>query len=415
MGAALAHRIEDIVKGGLCIGCGLCASLAGPARVEMRWTEAGRLRPVVKAALDTATLDLIDATCPGLGTDGMAAAMAGPGAEFDPVFGYAQAGWIGWAKDPEIRFRAATGGALTALAVHLLETRAVEFVVHVRSPDEAPVRNRPHVSRSRAEVLAGMGSRYSPAAPLLHLDDHLAAGRPFAIIAKPCDVAAVRRLAKRDPRVDECVKYLLSISCGGAPTLDMTWRLMKPFPMAEADLSLFRFRGHGNPGRVRMETKDGRAFERAYNDAWGDKNLWHLNFRCKMCMDPVGEQADIIAYDVWPGGSPTGEDAGINGITARTLRGRALVEGAIAAGALVVQRSVGLEILADTQPHQTAKKMGILGRQWGLALTGRIAPRFPGLRVFRMARAAGLRHVLKNLFGAMRRARAGGVDEPPAG
>jgi coenzyme F420 hydrogenase subunit beta len=410
---ALAHSVDDIVKSGLCIGCGLCASLS-KGRIAMRWTGPGRLRPVVEAPLDRAALDLVNDICPGLRTDGMTAAEAGPGAVLDPAFGYGHRHWIGWAGDPEVRFRAATGGVLTALGIHLLESKAVDAVLHVRSPTEAPVRNVPHVSRSRADVLAGMGSRYAPAAPLLHLDEHLARGESLAVIAKPCDVAAVRRLAKRDPRVGRQVKYLLSISCGGAPTLDMTRRLMAPFPVEERDLALFRFRGHGCPGRVRMETRDGRAYERSYNDSWGDKDLWHLQFRCKMCMDPVGEQADVIAYDVWPGGSPTGEDAGFNGITARTAKGLALVEAAAKAGALVLDRQVGPGILPDTQPHQTWKKMGILGRQIGLRLAGRIAPRFPGLRVVRMAFAGGIPHTIKNALGVMRRARRGGVAEPAA-
>ncbi|MGH6954381.1 MAG: Coenzyme F420 hydrogenase/dehydrogenase, beta subunit C-terminal domain, partial [Alphaproteobacteria bacterium] len=334
------HDLDAIVRNGLCVGCGLCASVAGHEQVEMRWTPEGRLRPVALAALDRATLGLINKVCPGLKVEGMERRAAGPDATFDPAFGYAQAMWRGWASDPDVRFRAATGGVLTALAIYLLESKEVDFIVHVKSPSDRPLRNVPHVSATRAEVLAGMGSRYAPVAPLLDLCAHLDRGRPFALVAKPCDVSAVRNLAKRDPRVDRLVKYLLSISCAGESDLQFTRRVMDRFALGEEELRLVRYRGHGCPGPTRFETKDGRVFEANYNDLWGDVRHWQLQFRCKVCMDPVGEQADVVAFDVWPGGSPAGEDEGYSGIAARTPKGKALVEAAARAGALTLERSM---------------------------------------------------------------------------
>ncbi len=411
----MAHTLADIVTNGLCMGCGLCASLAGPDRVAMRWTQEGRLRPVAAAPLDAATLDLINAVCPGLHVEGMDAATAGPGAAFDTAFGYAQALWRGWSGDPDIRFRAATGGVLTTLAIYLLETKEIEFIAHVKSPSDKPLRNIPHVSVNRADVLDGMGSRYAPVAPLLHLAQHLDRGRPFAVVAKPCDISAIRNLAKHDKRVDRLIKYLLTISCAGEPDLHFTWRLMKQFPVREEELSLMRYRGHGCPGPTRFETKDGRAFEASYHDGWGEKQNWHLQFRCKMCMDPVGEQADVVAFDVWPGASPVGEGEGFSGIAARTMRGKALVDAAIRDGVLIVERPMTFAEFHDTQIHQVWKKMGVWGRQWGLRLAGQLAPRFRRLRVVRMAFKGGLKHTIKNARGILQRRKGGGTAEPIAG
>jgi coenzyme F420 hydrogenase subunit beta len=409
------HSLEAIVRDGLCVGCGLCASIAGHGRVEMRWTREGRLRPFAKEKIDRPTLKRINQTCPGLHVEGMDPMVAGPGAAFDDAFGYSQGMWRGWATDPEVRFKAATGGGLSALAIYLLQTKQVDFVAHIRSPEDAPLRNVPHVSVTRDDVIAGMGSRYGPVAPLLNLVQHLEKGRPFAVIAKPCDVSAIRNLAKRDPRVGRYVKYLLSISCGGEPDLHFTWRLMNFFPVKEGELALMRYRGHGCPGPTRFETKDGRAYNAAYNDGWGDKKNWHLQFRCKMCMDPVGEQADVIVYDVWPGGSPTGEDEGFCGFTARTEHGKALIEAAGRDGALILERPMDFAELADTQPHQVWKKNGIWGRQIGLFLAGRIVPRFPGLRVVRMALRGGIGHTIKNARGLRERLRKGEGREPAVG
>ena len=128
-------------------------------------------------------------------------------------------------------------------------------------------RDRSRCARERrlsfdaASVLEGAGSRYGPVAPLADFREILDRGQPFALIAKPCDITAVRNLARLDPRVDELLRYALAFVCGGASDLSKSEQVLQRFGVAEDELALFRYRGHGNPGLNRIETKDGRAFE----------------------------------------------------------------------------------------------------------------------------------------------------------
>ena len=96
--------------------------------------------------------------------------------------------------DPQVRFQASAGGGLSALAIYLLEKGEVDFILHVAASREKPMRSERHLSFDRAQVLAGAGSRYGPAAPLTDFVSLLEHGRPFAVIAKPCDLAAIRNL-----------------------------------------------------------------------------------------------------------------------------------------------------------------------------------------------------------------------------
>ena len=57
--------LKQIVEGGLCIGCGLCRSVAGPERVEIVMTPEGRERPIERTPLDPAVLARINEVCPG--------------------------------------------------------------------------------------------------------------------------------------------------------------------------------------------------------------------------------------------------------------------------------------------------------------------------------------------------------------
>ena len=64
--APKVHRLESIVAQGLCIGCGLCQSIAGKANVRMAMNGEGGERPMVIGTVDEPALRLINAVCPGI-------------------------------------------------------------------------------------------------------------------------------------------------------------------------------------------------------------------------------------------------------------------------------------------------------------------------------------------------------------
>ena len=43
---ATVNNLSDIVDNGLCIGCGLCQSIAGKDKIEVSMTSKGRLEPL---------------------------------------------------------------------------------------------------------------------------------------------------------------------------------------------------------------------------------------------------------------------------------------------------------------------------------------------------------------------------------
>jgi hypothetical protein len=57
--------------------------------------------------------------------------------------------------------------------------------------------------------------RYGPSAPLVHVS-RLDEGACLAVVAKPCDIAAIRT-SLAGTRVARQVPYLLTLSCGGVP------------------------------------------------------------------------------------------------------------------------------------------------------------------------------------------------------
>ncbi|HUY84001.1 MAG TPA: Coenzyme F420 hydrogenase/dehydrogenase, beta subunit C-terminal domain, partial [Steroidobacteraceae bacterium] len=404
------------VENGLCIGCGLCESLAGSARIEVAMTDGGRERPIVRSAPDPAALRTIDAVCPGLQVRGADRRRLPPGVAVDPVWGPVARLGRCHARDPQVRFKAASGGVLSALAGFLLDSGRVELVLHVAASREAPMRSAAHVSFDRAQVIEGAGSRYGPAAALRGLCEILDGNRTFALIGKPCDVSAVRNLARSDQRVDERMRYALAFVCGGASTLGPSHDVLARFGIAEGELREFRYRGRGNPGPTALATADGRRFELTYDEMWsGDESSWQLQSRCKICPDAIGEAADLVAADAWPGGSPpAGGDDGFNAVIVRTRAGSELFDAAVAAGALTVCGPLALRELDDCNPHQVTRKKAVAARLAAVRAAGGRVPRVRGLRVARLALRNSPRRNIAEFRGALRRARSGRFGEPPA-
>jgi len=377
--------LYTIVEQGLCIGCGLCQSVAGKDAVRVTKTVSGYLHPVVEGELDHETVDRIYQVCPGTRIEGLPERLIEDDTRHDNVWGPWRRIVRAWAGDPEVRFEGSTGGVLTALGNYLLASKRVEFILQVKTSASEPSFGDATLSFTEADVFEAAGSRYGPAAPLTDIDAALERDQPFAFIAKPCDVSALRNYAKQDERVDRLVRYMLVMVCGGYGTPQGTIEFYRRVGIDPQQVTGLRYRGRGCPGPTRVETGD-KAQEFHYIDYWGeDETTWTLPFRCKICPDGIGEAADIAAADTWIGGGPNRidsvDDPGTNALIARTKAGEELIAAAAEAGALTLEYDIVPDILSLYQPHQVNKKYAAWARHQGLGDAGRIVPQTERLRI----------------------------------
>jgi len=415
-GETPTERLNAIVEQGLCIGCGLCQSVAGKNRVRVTRTSNGYLTPVVEGELDHATVDRIYAVCPGTRVEGLPARLVENDTHHDNVWGPWRRIVRAWAADPEVRFEGSTGGALTALAAYLLASKRVDFILHVKTSTSEPSFGEATLSFTEANVFEAAGSRYGPAAPLLDIGEVLDRNQPFAFIAKPCDIGALRNYAQQDERVDRLVRYWLTIVCGGYGTPRGTDAFFRRSGIDPEAVTGLRYRGRGCPGPTRVETADS-VQEFHYIDYWGaDETTWTLPFRCKICPDGIGEAADIAAADTWVGGSPnrvdSGDDPGTNALIARTRAGEELIAAAAADGALTLEYDIVPHTVSVYQPHQVNKKYAAWARHQGLMDAGRMAPQTERLRIAELARELPEETNRFQRDGTRKRVEIGKASEP---
>jgi len=347
----------------------------------MTMAPIGSLRPERTDDFSAAEEATLLAACPGV--------IARPrqllDVEPDPVWGAHGTMALAWAGDPTVRFEAATGGVLTALGMHLVSSGQVAFVLHVGQRPGDGFDNHWVMSDTAEDVFANKGSRYGPVAPLAGVEAALRRNEPFALIAKPCDAAALHALAAVDERVDRLCTHRLVMVCGGASRLTKSVHAAADFGLAPDQVDSIRYRGHGNPGPTVIFDRDGNEHTLSYLEMWADEGTWDLDSRCTVCPDALGEAADIAAADAWPGGAPTGEDEGFNAVTAYSPAGEQLLRDAVASGALVIGDPVTPREFDDLQPHQVRKKLALSARYEALAAAGKPIIDTTGLRVEELA------------------------------
>ena len=376
------NQLSDIVDNGLCIGCGLCQSIAGKDKIEVTMTSKGRLEPKEISKISPEIFKKIVNVCPGTIVEGLPKEEVNQSAKHNLVWGYYLSLCYTWSTDKKIRFESSTGGLLNGLSIYLLETKKVKFILHTAADPKKPMRSVPKFSYSKEELLNCEGrSRYGPTAPLEKFHEALDLSQPFAFVGKPCDISAIRQLSKIDTRVNQLCKYLLTLVCGGFAEFTKAQEFIESFNVKEDELSIFRYRGYGNPGKMYIETKDGREYDREYNSFWGEESTWRVPFRCKICPDAIGESADIAALDTWRGGSPKGEDEGFNAAIVRTKKGLDLLNEAAKTGFIHIGDKLEIEDISDFQPHQVNKKKAVYARHQGMKKNNSPTINTKGLRI----------------------------------
>jgi len=397
--------ITEMVACNLCTGCGACAG-AFPDLIRMIDDPVNGRRPVVTASAEgrAAARDAVE-LCAGSANDWTTLERADA---IDADWGPVMATWEGWATDDEIRHRGSSGGAVTALAAFALESGAADGVAHIAARADDPRLNQAVISRDRAGLLRGAGSRYAQASPAESLGQIAEGDEAVAFVGKPCDVASAHKAMRTDTALADKIPLTIAIFCAGAPNLNATDKLLDRLGVPkDGKLVDLRYRGQGWPGLMQAEWLDADGARHTsvgipYAEGWGRILQAERRWRCRICADHTGAFADIAVGDPWHNPPEGDTDAGRSLIVARTPRGRAFVEAAIAAGVLVAEAR-GRDVIAAAQPNLRATHGAVWGRRVAMRAVGLRAPRDRGLALFGMWRGLSRRAKLQSLAGTWKR------------
>src|SRR3954447_14056196 len=360
----------DIVRSGMCIGCGSCA--AGGSTATMRWDRDGFLKPAGPRDWYEAPSEHVTHHCPfapGAADETKIAIARFPTAPaYHSSIGRFEAAYVGHANDGGFRPGGSSGGLTTWVAAELLRIGAVDAVAHV-----VPTNGKASgalfqygISRTPDALRSGAKSRYYPVELSQVLREVRATPGRYAIVGVPCFIKAIHLLRSTDPTIRERVTHTLGLFCGHQKSAAMVesfaWQMR--CELGEVRAVDYRIKDERRPAnwyRAHLDLKDGANAEQDWwHFADGD---WGAGFfqnpACDWCDDVVAETADISFGDAWV--EPYSSDGrGTNVVIVRTKDLRDLIEGARADGRLQLE-PVGAEFVIQTQAA------GLRHRREGLA------------------------------------------------
>lgn len=371
-GTARSVSPAEIVKSGLCIGCGACAAMSEQSAAGMAWDAYGQLKPLGSRGWRHSQQEGFSRTCPfspyAPNEDDIAAACWPAAPVQHPLIGRFGKAYVGHAAEEPYRANGSSGGMVSWVAAELLARGLVDGVAHVApGPAEAGEGYFGYrISRSAEAVRAGAKSRYHP----VHLADVLREIRQvpgrYAIVAIPCFVKAVHLLRAQDPVFRDRIAYTLGLFCGhmkSARFVDsFAWQMgAPPRDVAAVDYRLKDPARPANWYRAQLTLRDGSS---------RGQDWWHLadgdwgagyfqNSACNACDDVVAETADVAFGDAWV--EPYSSDGrGTNVVIARSPELQAIIEQGRTAGRLAL-RKVDADFVVRTQ------EAGLRHRREGLA------------------------------------------------
>ena len=390
-------KINSIIKNNLCLGCGLCESIFID-NCEMKVNSEGFYIPEFIIPLTKKQDELIVDLCPGVNIVNSKPS--------NNVWGESLIKGESWSTDEEIRHRGSSGGFISGLASYLLDNKIIDGVLHVGVEDDSWLYNKLTISKSKEDIISKTGSRYAPAKVfndiLKQLDEPY---KKLLFIGKPCDIYALNNLMNKEPKYRGKIFLTIAFFCAGIPSYNATKKLVNINTKSKP--STLRYRGNGWPGNFTVKYENNDELKLSYKESWGNHLGKDLNFRCKICPDGIGLNADISVGDSWEDvdGYPSFTNKkGRSFVIGRSLLAKSIILKAAEDKTIVFNKDkISFDTLSKTQKYQYERRVYSFYRYMAVFFKVPFLIKFKNLKLFQMVKSGNLKRGLGNFLGTIKR------------
>ncbi|MDJ0737330.1 MAG: Coenzyme F420 hydrogenase/dehydrogenase, beta subunit C-terminal domain [Nostocaceae cyanobacterium] len=303
------QRLQDeVIIPGNCTHCGACVGLH-PNLVGFKETISGPL-PHLHGPLsveEDLCLSLAWSVCSGRGV---------PYPELFNYLNYDVKNWLtgayrqmytGFARENDIRNRGASGGVISRVLIHLLETGQVQGAVVLKQGLHVPDRAEPMIATNREQVLAAAQSVYAVTPLLTILPEMEAFPGLLAFVGLPEQVTTLRMLQAAGHPAAQKVVFVAGPYTG----TNMYGGAVRAFLRSQGvpdhiPITSLQWRAGEWPGYLQVETADGGIFQ-AKKFYYNYLIPFYISRNCQITPDFTNEATDLSVGDAW---SPQFEEAG---------------------------------------------------------------------------------------------------------
>lgn len=209
---------------------------------------------------------------------------------------------MGYAADETIRANAASGGMITALLCHLLETKQIDGAWVTRSEiKDGKLGYKTFIATTAEQLRESSSSVYMYMPLLKHVDMLREFDGRVAVVLVPCQMRAFSAMLEKDKALADKVALKVGLYCSGSHHENATLvPLRKKKISLENAVRLYYRRGHWR-GLSTVVYADGSEKTLSYpKTICAYKNAYFFSREsCMVCQDHYCNSADISFGDIW--------------------------------------------------------------------------------------------------------------------
>lgn len=292
--------LNDIIKPGLCTSCGTCVGVCPTGCLD--FDVAGEVPRERETCLECG---LCLAVCPGkdIPFPELEEVVFGRVRKAEECYlGVYQALKIGQAVQKNVRRKAASGGLVTALLVHALESLKIDGAIVTLMDPHTPWLGRPQLVRNVEDIRQAAQSKYClvPVNRILQqiVEKDL---QRVAVVGLPCHIHGLQKMLLEPAlkNLHRRISLKIGIFCATNYSRSVIEHFITEFFKIELDeVRSFQFRGGIGNREVIVTTRDGRQMKTTQAN-----RIYlltgHKKERCIVCADLFNELADISLGDVF--------------------------------------------------------------------------------------------------------------------
>lgn len=297
--------VKNIVKKGVCIGCGTCAGICPTDAIEMEIDQRGFYLAQTNIEICN-NCGVCEKVCPQINNETNFKKLN----EFvfgknpDKVIGNYVNCYTGYSIDENLRFEASSGGMVTQILISGLERGIIDGALVTRMKKEDPLIPEPFIARTKEEISSAMGSKYCPVPANIILKEIIKSksSEKFAVVGLPCHILGIRKGEILIPKLKEKIVLHCGIFCGSTKSFIGTDFLLKKNKIEKKDVLSIKYRGNGWPGYLQIKNKNNTKniiLSSYYYYYAGLFGMFFKNDACLSCNDYTAELADISFGDAW--------------------------------------------------------------------------------------------------------------------
>ena len=272
----------------------------------------------------------------------------------DPFAGNAIKAFVGKATDKQIFENSQSGGIVSALLVHALETGKITGAVTVSMLSGAPPRPVLKIAKTREEILGSQRSKYCPVPILGFLKDLKNHDGTLAVVGTSCQIHGLLNVLDKKPELKPKIAFTIGLVCERVLTysaIDFLIKKAKNTKKDSAGILIFKDKSvSGYPGDVHFLSDDGISVVLPAKKRMQIKDYF-TPVRCRLCFDKMNVFSDLTV------GDPHGLDEidrihGESILVTRSQTGQRIVSFATNAGAINIRHADYSQILKGQKIDQ---------------------------------------------------------------